>query len=440
MKKIFLVAYREFSIRIRNKTFLISTLLLPIGIFLFYGAIILFMSKDFDNYKIGVIDQNNKVYNQLEKDKNFEFVLLDQKFDLKDVNKIEEQDYSAIVQIPSDHSDLMAGKLKTITYTKIGLMTKESLTSKFQEIIEKYRYTSSAISISTVDSIKKGIEIQYVSAKGDEANEIKEGVSYALGFGFGFLMYMILSIYGAQVMRGVMEEKTNRIVEIIISSVKPFELLMGKILGIAMVSFLQLLCWGVLIFIVNIVFGIYMGTSYTDALSSNPLPAGQAMQMASNPEFISALQGLGSIQYGPLLLGFAFYFIFGFLLYASLFAAVGSAVGDDPQDVQQLMLPIMLPIIFSFVLLTKSINNPNSSEAVIGSMVPFTSPIVMMSRLVYGVGEGVPLWQLLLSMAILVASTVFFIFMASRIYRIGILLYGKKTSWNEMIKWVFKKV
>jgi ABC-2 type transport system permease protein len=137
--------------------------------------------------------------------------------------------------------------------------------------------------------------------------------------------------------------------------------------------------------------------------------------------------------------GFVFYFLGGFFLYSSLFASVGSAVGDDPQDVQQLMIPIMLPIILSFMLLTKAINNPNSTEAVIGSIVPFTSPVIMMSRLVFGIGPGVPLWQLILSMVVLIGTTVFFIFLAGRIYRVGILLYGKKVGWKEMIKWLFMK-
>ena len=251
-------------------------------------------------------------------------------------------------------------------------------------------------------------------------------------------MYVILTIYGAQVMRGVMEEKTNRIVEIIISSVKPFELLLGKIIGIGMVSFLQLSVWGIFMLIINLVIGIVFGIHEFKSLPAD-LPMSAASSLASNPEFFSALQGFQSINYLPILGLFIFYFISGFFLYSSLFAAVGASVGDDPQDVQSLMMPIMMPIFLSFIFLSKSINNPNCTEAVVASMVPFTAPVVMISRVVFGIPEGVPLWQLLLSMAIMICTTVFFIFLASRIYKTGILLYGKKVGWKEMIQWIFIK-
>jgi ABC-2 type transport system permease protein len=235
-----------------------------------------------------------------------------------------------------------------------------------------------------------------------------------------------------------MEEKTNRIVEIIISSVRPFELLLGKIIGIGMVSFLQLSVWGSFILIINLAIGIVFGIHELKSLPAD-MPMSAAASIASNPEFLHAMQGLQSIDYIPIFGLFIFYFISGFFLYSSLFAAVGASVGDDPQDVQSLMMPIMMPIFLSFIFLSKSVNNPNCTEAVIASMIPFTSPVVMMSRVVFGIPEGVPLWQLLASMAIMVLTMVFFIFLASRIYKTGILLYGKKVSWKEMIQWIFIK-
>ena len=438
MKKILLIAFRDFSVRIRNKTFLLSTLLLPIGIFLFYGAIFFFTSNDTDLHRIGVIDKNKFIFPHLKSEDNFEFKAIDQLIPA-DKKQEDKDKYDAILLVPNHPDSLLAGKFEVMTYTKVGLLTKNKLESILQNIIETKRFEGKSIDMKTIEEVKKQIQPVYKSVTGGEENEIKEGIAYAMSFGLGIMMYVILTIYGAQVMRGVMEEKTNRIVEIIISSVKPFELLLGKIIGIGMVSFLQLSVWGIFMLIINMVLGIVFGINQLKSMPEG-LPGGLATaNIANNPEFISAFQNIQSIDFLPIFLLFLFYFISGFFLYSSLFAAVGASVGDDPQDVQSLMMPIMMPIFLSFIFLSKSINNPNCTEAVVASMVPFTAPVVMISRVVFGIPEGVPLWQLLLSMAIMICTTIFFIFLASRIYKTGILLYGKKVGWKEMIQWVFIK-
>lgn len=437
MKKILLIAFRDFSVRIRNKTFLLSTLLLPIGIFLFYGAIFFFTSNDTDLHRIGVIDKNKFILPLLKSEANFEFKSLDQLIP-KD-NTLEDKDkLDAILIVPNHPDSLLAGKFEVMTYTKVGLLTKNKLESILQNIIETKRFEGKSIDMKTIEEVKKQIQPIYKSVTGGEENEKIEKIATILSFAIGIMMYVILTIYGAQVMRGVMEEKTNRIVEIIISSVKPFELLLGKIIGIGMVSFLQLSVWGLFLLIINLVIGIVFGIHEFKSLPAD-LPMSAASYLASNPEFFTALQGFQSINYLPIFGLFIFYFISGFFLYSSLFAAVGASVGDDPQDVQSLMMPIMMPIFLSFIFLSKSINNPNCTEAVIASMVPFTAPVVMISRVVFGIPEGVPLWQLLLSMTIMICTTIFFIFLASRIYKTGILLYGKKVGWKEMIQWIFIK-
>jgi ABC-2 type transport system permease protein len=437
MKKIFLIAYRDFSIRIRNKTFLISTLLLPIGIVLFYGTIFFFTSTDTDTHRIGVIDSSLSILPQLKNEDNFVFKSLDKVIasqeDIKEEDKVD-----AILIVPSHADSISSGRIEILTYTKLGMLTKNKLEAKLQNIIETQRFERIDIDAKKIEEIKSPVKPVYKSISGGEENELKEGIAYALSFGLGIMMYVILTIYGAQVMRGVMEEKTNRIVEIIISSVRPFELLLGKIIGIGMVSFLQLSVWGSFILIINLAVGIVFGIHELKSLPAD-MPVSAAASIASNPEFLHAMQGLQSINYIPIFGLFLFYFISGFFLYSSLFAAVGASVGDDPQDVQSLMMPIMMPIFLSFIFLTKSVNNPNCTEAVIASMIPFTSPVVMMSRVVFGIPEGVPLWQLLVSMATMLMTTVFFIFLAARIYKTGILLYGKKVSWKEMIQWIFIK-
>lgn len=437
MKKIFLIAYRDFSIRIRNKTFLISTLLLPIGIVLFYGTIFFFTSTDTDTHRIGVIDSSQSIFPKLNNEDNFVFKSLDKVIASRE--DIEEEDkIDAILIVPSHADSISFGRIEILTYTKLGMLTKNKLEAKLQNIIETNRFERIDIDIKKIEEIKSPVKLVYRSISGGEENELKEGIAYALSFGLGIMMYVILTIYGAQVMRGVMEEKTNRIVEIIISSVRPFELLLGKIIGIGMVSFLQLSVWGSFILIINLAIGKVFGIHELKSLPAD-MPMSAAASIASNPEFLHAMQGLQSIDYIPIFGLFIFYFISGFFLYSSLFAAVGASVGDDPQDVQSLMMPIMMPIFLSFIFLSKSVNNPNCTEAVIASMIPFTSPVVMMSRVVFGIPEGVPLWQLLVSMAIMLLTMVFFIFLASRIYKTGILLYGKKVSWKEMIQWIFIK-
>jgi ABC-2 type transport system permease protein len=438
MKKILLIAYRDFTIRIRNKTFLISTLLLPIGIILFYGAIFFFTSTDTDTHRIGVIDEKSYVLPHLTNEDNFEFKAMDKLIPANE--KLEDKDkFDAILIIPNHPDSLLAGKFEVMTYTKLGLLTKNKLESILQNLIETKRFEGKSIDMQTIEDVKKQIQPIYKSVTGGEENEIKEGIAYAMSFGLGIMMYVILTIYGAQVMRGVMEEKTNRIVEIIISSVKPFELLLGKIIGIGMVSFLQLSVWGLFMLVINLVLGLVFGLKQMSSLPQT-MPGGvSAASVLNNPEMVSVLQNIQSIDFLPISLLFIFYFIGGFFLYSSLFAAVGASVGDDPQDVQSLMMPIMMPIFLSFIFLSKSINNPNCTEAVVASMVPFTAPVVMISRVVFGIPEGVPLWQLLLSMVIMICSTVFFIFLASRIYKTGILLYGKKVGWKEMIQWIFVK-
>jgi ABC-2 type transport system permease protein len=442
MKKILLIAYRDFIIRIRNKTFLVSTLLLPIGIVLFYGTIFFFTSNDTDIHRIGVVDINNHLISKLPKDDNFQFIPFTGEENFGEKTTGEKYNIDAVVMVPETKESYTKGEFKVLTYTKIGIMTKSKFENIFQKIIETDRFSNNQIDSTKIEEIQKSIKLNYQSISGTEENDMKEGISYALSFGLGIMMYVILTIYGAQVMRGVMEEKTNRIVEIIISSVKPFELLMGKIIGIGMVSFLQLTVWGIFLGIINIAVGMVFGVSALsnpEAMASMPGSVGGAAQMAQNPQIIEALNNLQSINFLPIVVIFIFYFLGGYFLYSSLFASVGSAVGDDPQDVQSLMMPIMLPILLSFVFLSKSVNNPNCTEAVVASIVPFTAPVVMMSRVVFGIGVGVPLWQLLLSMAVMVITTVFFLFLAARIYKVGILLYGKKVGWMEMLKWVFIK-
>jgi ABC-2 type transport system permease protein len=243
---------------------------------------------------------------------------------------------------------------------------------------------------------------------------------------------MILLIYGMMVMRGVMEEKMNRIAEVIVSSVKPFQLMLGKVIGIGAVGLTQFAIWIILVimlqFVLPLIFPAMFHQIATQAANNPGQPGGSSA-------LLTITEGLRNLPLGRILFCFIFYFFGGYLLYASLFAAVGSVVSEDQQEAQQLTFPIMMPIILGFVIMTKAVNDPDSSLAVFGSLFPFTSPIVMMGRVTY----EVPLWQLATSMLLLILTFLFMTWLTAKIYRTGILLYGKKVTWKEMWKWALRR-
>jgi ABC-2 type transport system permease protein len=266
---------------------------------------------------------------------------------------------------------------------------------------------------------------------------VNAAVNYGVGFGSGILIYITMFIFGAMVMRGVMEEKTNRIAEVMVSSVKPFELMMGKILGIAAVGLTQLLLWAILISILTTIAGSFFSHELLQQAgeAGKTIPvSGSNAAMAS--KFAEASKAFSSVNWPKILSCFAFYFLGGYLFYASLFAAIGSVINEDPQEAQSLMLPITMPIIFGFIILSSNLSTPDSPAMVWASMIPFTSPIVMMGRIPSG---DVPWYEILISMSLLVAGFIFTTWMAGKIYRTGILMYGKKASWKEMLKWAFRK-
>jgi ABC-2 type transport system permease protein len=291
-------------------------------------------------------------------------------------------------------------------------------------------------SINAIDE-EELYKFSTVIKQGDKTAISNSGLSYGIGFGSGILIYITLFIYGAAVMRGVMEEKMNRIAEVIISSVKPFQLMAGKIVGIAAVGLTQLLIWIVLI--------VGLSSIVSSFLSHDVLQQAQSMNASMGPaaanntaalNFLNTKNEILQAPWGLIIPCFLFYFIAGYLFYASLFAAVGSVVNEDPQEAQSLMLPITMPIILSFVIMTTAAGKPDAPISVWGSMIPFSSPIVMMARIPSG---SVPDWQIAVSMISLVAGFVLTTMLAAKIYRTGILLYGKKVTFKEMGKWLFRK-
>jgi len=319
--------------------------------------------------------------------------------------KIKNNDYSAYLYVPEHFSLDGNDSLLFRSGKAVGLMTREKIQSRIDKLLREKRMMRYNISKAQLDSIWSEKElIRYSNSTGAADNQTKVGVSYAVGMISGFLIYIILFIYGTMVMRGVMEEKVSRIAEVIISSVKPFQLMMGKIFGIGAVGLIQFIIWIVLVFGLQFAVAM-MFPGVTESMHGQPIqPAGMqaAEAMKNSGAMTELMNGIATINF-PLIIGcFIFYFIGGYLLYSALFASVGSAVNEDPQDAQSLLLPITLPIIFAMVIMTKAVNDPNSSLAVFGSLFPLTSPIVMMARVAHGVPDGVTVFQLLLSMVLLV--------------------------------------
>jgi ABC-2 type transport system permease protein len=442
MNKILLVARREFLTRVQKKTFLLSTIGLPLIIFGFYAMIIYFSIKTTDNFKIAVADKANIFNGKIESKDNeviFEFVQTDT---AALQNALGKNTYQAFLYVPAGFTLDGKDSLHFRSAKSVGIMTREKIQTLINKALEEKRLIGFNITKAQLDSLQKEKEyIQFSSASGKTENETKVGVSYAVGMISGFMIYIILFIYGTMVMRGVMEEKVSRIAEVIISSVKPFQLMMGKIFGIGAVGLIQFLIWIVLVFGIQFAIAL-MFPSLVQSMQGQPIqPAGMqaAHAVQESGAMTGAMKGLSTINF-PLIIGcFIFYFIGGYLLYSSLFAAVGSAVNEDPQDAQSLLLPITMPIIFAIVIMMKAVNDPNSGIAIFGSLFPLTSPIVMMARVAYGVPDGVTLFQLILSMALLIFGFLGTTWIAAKIYRTGILMYGKKITWKEMWKWAVKK-
>ncbi len=335
-----------------------------------------------------------------------------------------------------------------ISYSQPGISVKMHIQNAIEKEIEHQKLL--AHNIANIDDILQSIRttINLRTIKLEEGGKSKESYTelyMIVGYISGFLIYLFIFLFGSQVMRGVIEEKTNRIVEVIVSSVKPFELMMGKIIGIAGVGLLQFVIWVTLtlglIASAQQVLAPQLSKSVTEkALSQDIMSKSnisvntmKAVQVTSDntAKYEDLFKSIKSVNFGIMIGSFLFYFIGGYLLYASLFAAIGSAV-DNESDTQQFMLPVTIPLILAMVIMVNTINNPDSSLSFWFSIIPFTSPIIMMVRIPF----GVPYWQIELSAGILIASFIFTTWLAGKIYRTGILMYGKKVSYTELWKWI----
>jgi ABC-2 type transport system permease protein len=451
MNKISVIIKREYITRVRKKSFIIMTILAPIFMAAIIILPIIFMMSDKDKEfkKIAVIEDGSDLFrNVIPNTNDAEYVYLEN----ANVNELkrtfEEQGYYGILYISPELVNIPnAIQLISKKTPPIGLI--DHINSSLKKEIEKQKLL--AYNIQDLDNIIKNIntQVSVQTIKIDDTGQVKEtstGIAMALAYIGGLLMYMLVFIFGSQVMRGVIEEKTSRIVEVIVSSVKPMQLMMGKIIGIALVGLTQFLTWVILsIAVVAFVQGtVLKKTDLTEIAQTLPQdimtknqPAIESTQVSSveiSPElaeFSKIFESAINQDWLLIILSFIFYFITGYLLYASVFAAIGSAV-DNETETQQFMMPVTIPIIVGLMVAIGTMQNPESSLSFWCSLIPLTSPIVMIARIPF----GVPAWQLALSMGLMVITFIAFVWMAARIYRTGILMYGKKTSWKEIWKWL----
>jgi ABC-2 type transport system permease protein len=444
MSKIGLVLSREYTTRVRKKSFIIMTILMPALMAAMFILPAYFMSQDDTKVRtIAVYDGSTILLGQLESNEYTKYKFIPQEEYDKIKDNLKTTDYYALLVIQPNV--LNTKTVQLISTSNISFDVKNQIQNKIRSVIEKEKMAE-VIKQTSIPDLEARIAatktpISVTTIKLGESGEAKKSsteIGMILGYIFGFVIYMFILLYGQMVMQGVMEEKQSRIVEVIISSVKPFELMMGKIIGIALVGLTQLALWIILgIAIISGARGMmpapqHAGTA-TEVMAQSQM-ATQAASPAEMDKIQEILSMLGSVNFPLIIACFIFFFIGGYLLYSSMFAAVGSAV-DAMEDAQQFMLPIMMPIILAIMVMMSAIKNPEGPTAFWFSIIPFTSPVVMMARIPF----GVPAWQLALSMVVLVVTFVGMVWAAGKIYRTGILMYGKKASWKELGKWLTYK-
>lgn len=436
MNKILLIIKREYTTRIRNKTFILSTLLTPIFFIGVMGASIYFSSNNSEDLKIAVYDQSGLFVQKLKNNKNIQYQQVPQFIYDSFAAKKPVAAYNGLLYIPANIDVNNPKGISYISEKQLGLFSEAQMNDDLNDVLERERMIRANIDTVSLAAIKKNeISIGQQLIGDDNNTAANAGISSAIGYISGLLIYMLMFIYGTMVMRGIMEEKVSRVAEVMVSSVKPFQLMIGKIIGIGGVGLTQFAIW-IALFMV----GSTVLKGAVSAETMNHIADASAQAPNASVSAIKAINEVTAQLNIPLLIGaFVFYFIFGYLFYAALFAAVGSAVGEDPQDAQSMMLPITIPIIFSIIAMSSAIANPTGPLAVWCSIIPFTSPIIMMARLPFGFPGTVAWWELSLSVICMVGGFLFTTWLSAKIYRTGILMYGKKASWKEMLTWAFRK-
>lgn len=436
-----IVFSREYLTRVKKKSFLLTTFLTPLALVLFIVVVSMIMSyRGGDMLTIGVVDESGGIAEYLEDNSYVTFET--NNWTIEEATEASTTgDYSGVVVIPPiDGFEFDRLSIRYLSDGKLDLEGTSEIESQIKEAARQYKIENLNLDMSKVELLNTRVSLQpekITKLVEDEQSRSTLTTYIASGIGvvMGVLMYFVVFFNGTRVMQSVMEEKTNRIVEVMISSVRPFQLMMGKILGVGLVGLTQFFLWIVLIPIIFLIAQPFLGLD-TQELANQNMPNEQDMQAVRDMTdgvdinlILSELMGLNWWMIIPL---FILYFLLGYVLYATLFAAVGSAIGDDIQEGQSLTIPITIPVIVAFYIMISTIRSPNSNLAIWSSIFPLFSPIVMPARLAY----DPPFWQLASSIILLIGCVFLMVWISAKIYRVGILMYGKKASFKEIFKWV----
>lgn len=436
MNKIKLIIQREYLTRVRKKSFLLTTFLVPLFFIGMYVGVILLTKKSFEETHayVYIVDDTKEVMDKLNSSKSVTYIKENQELQQQIESLSKEDNKMSILHIPADFFDLE--KVDFLSNDKPSISIEAEIKDSLNNIIKDKKYETYGISKDVRRTIKSNVSIVSKEIKdGGTTEESNTAIAMAIALSLSILVYISLFLYGSQVMRGIIEEKSNRIIEVIISSVKPFELMVGKIIGIGLVGLTQFALW----IIVSISLVTIVGSSLVsrEEFTSHLMESqGQNMNNAEVETFSSeslaeVFQLLQQVNFGEIILCFLIFFLGGYLIYSALFAAVGSAV-DSETEASQFTMPITMPLLLTYALsFGVLINNPHGTVATWLSFIPFTSPIAMLVRIPF----GVPTWQIVVSSLLLIAGFVLTTWIAARIYRVGILMYGKKASYKELIKW-----
>ena len=437
MSKLKLIIQREFIAKVRNKSFIVMTFLSPL-IMVGMGALVFFlMKKNDEKVKQIVYVDNSGLFSQddFKNTKTLHYKDFTSYGIEETKKKVEEGDFYGALIIPKQDSlEILAKSIEFYSKDSPGMSVMNSLESKVESKIRNEKLNNFGIDIDKINASRVQSDIKMYNFSGEESSKLINGLKIGVGAIAGYLLMVFVMVYGTSVMRSVIEEKTSRIIEVIVSSVKPFQLMLGKIIGNASAGLLQFFIWGIIIFIITTVassiFGVDMVEMQTENISPEQLEA--AKQAAGADKMQVVVQEILRLPILKLFLLFIFYFLGGYMLYSSLFAAVGAAV-DNETDTQQFMLPIMLPLILAvYVGFATVISDPHGPISVAFSYIPLTSPIVMLMRVPFGVSW----YELAISMTLLLVTFVFMVWLAAKIYRVGILMYGKKPTYKDLYKWL----
>lgn len=444
MNKIALIIKREYLVRVKKKSFIIMTFLGPLLFTgLMVGAIFLALS-DNSKHNVLIVDSSGLLIKQEVADYKVSGIERNRFKDTENMmyefTTIEpsEEEFKAgyhTLMVVLDSNSYADGLCEFYVKKLPSMTVQESIQEDLEAALEQWRVKKFGMDWATYQSVKQGVDMNLHNVeKPDAGDDLRKRAG--VGFGFAVIIYMFIFVYGVQVMRGVIEEKTNRIIEVIVSSVSPFQLMMGKVIGIGLVGLTQFLLWIIFSGIAYAAVMLFVGSSMEMPGNLNGEMAGAAqvggqMSALANSEEFRFILGIPWLQ---LIFAFIFYFIGGFLLYASLFAAIGAAVDQDA-DTQQFMPVVTIPLIFGFIVSEFLWQNPEGPAGTIFGIFPLTSPVVMMVKTAMGWNAS-NVWQLILSVVLLTATFIGTVWFAARIYRVGILMYGKKATYKELWKWM----